>query len=178
MLRVLRKKRVRVGLGLMFALVFAAGAVAYFTTAGSGTGTAAVGDTTSTPLTIHGSSATTLLPGVSSTVTFTVDNPSPGYEELGTIHLASVKACVGAGSSWNGTGCTAGGTEATTCESVEPGPSNTNTDDFYMADVPANQDIASGTKQSVTATGTLTMNDLSSNQDACKNANLTLNFTS
>ena len=32
--------------------------------------------------------------------------------------------------------------------------------------------------QSVTATGTLKMNDLSSSQDSCKNANLTLNFTS
>ncbi len=175
MLRLLRKKRVRAGLGLLFALVFAAGAFAYFTTGGSGTGTASVG--TSSALTIHGT-AGTLYPGTSTTVNFTVDNPSSGYQQLGTIHLASVKACVGAGSWWSASGCTAGGTEVTGCESVEPGPTNTNTADFYMPDLAANQDIASGTGQSVTATGTLWMNDLSTNQDACKNANLTLNFTS
>ncbi len=178
MLRVLKKKRVRAGLGLLFALVFAAGAVAYFTTAGSGTGTASVGTTTSTPLTIHGSSATTLLPGVSSTVTFKVDNPSAGYEQLGTIHLASVNACVGANSWWNGSGCSNGGSEAFGCETVETVSPDTNTADFYMPDVQANQDIASGTNQPVTKTGTLTMNDLTTSQDACKNANLTLNFTS
>jgi hypothetical protein len=47
-----------------------------------------------------------------------------------------------------------------------------------MPDVVSNQDLASGTGQNVTATGTLTMNDLTSNQDLCKNASLTLGFTS
>ncbi|MFL5824136.1 MAG: hypothetical protein ACJ764_11925, partial [Solirubrobacteraceae bacterium] len=66
----------------------------------------------------------------------------------------------------------------TTCESVETGSSDGNTANFWMADVVSNQDVASGNGQSVTATGSLKMNDLSSNQDACKNANLLLNFTS
>jgi hypothetical protein len=47
-----------------------------------------------------------------------------------------------------------------------------------MPDVVSNQDFGSGNGQTVTATGTLKMNDLSSNQNACENANLTLNFTS
>ena len=47
-----------------------------------------------------------------------------------------------------------------------------------MPDVIANQDFGSGSGQSVTATGTLSMNNLNSNQDACKNANLLLNLTS
>ncbi|HLY49820.1 MAG TPA: hypothetical protein VKR21_11560 [Solirubrobacteraceae bacterium] len=175
MRRVLRQKRVRAGLGVLFTLVFVAGAVAYFTTSGSGTGTAAVG--TASQLTIHGTSGTTLYPGVQSTVSFTVDNPSSGHQQLGTIHLASIKACVGAGSSWNGSSCTNGGVEATTCESAETGLSDTNTANFWMPDVAANQDFGNGNGQAVTATGTLTMNNLSSSQDACKNANLTLNFT-
>lgn len=175
MRRVLRKKRVRAGLGLVIVLVFAAGAIAYFTASGSGTGTAAVG--TSTQLTIHGTSGTTLYPGVSSSVSFTVDNSSSGHQQLGTIHLASVKACVGSGSSWNGSSCSNSGTEATTCESVETGSSDTTTANFWMPDVVANQTFGNGSGQSVTATGTLTMNNLSSSQDACKNANLTLNFT-
>jgi hypothetical protein len=162
-------------LSAVLLLLLTGGAAAYFSTNGSGTGTATVG--TSSTLTIHGSSASTLYPGTSSTVSFTVDNPSPGHQQLGTIHIALVKACVGAGSSWNGSSCTNGGVEATTCESVETGASDTNTANFWMADVPANQDFGNGNGQAVTATGTLKMNDLSSPQDSCKNANLTLNFT-
>jgi hypothetical protein len=176
MLSVLKKKRVRVGLGLLVVLAFGAGAYAYFTASGSGTGTASVGG--NSPLTIHGSSAQTLYPGTTSTASFTVDNPSSGHQQLGTIHLASVKACVGTGSSWNGTTCSNGGTEATGCESVEAGNTDSNTADFWMADVPSGQDFGSGSGQTVTATGTLKMNDLSTSQDACQNANLTLNFTS
>lgn len=175
MLRRLTKKRTLAVSGLLL-LLLAGGAVAYFSTNGSGTGTAAVG--TSSTLTIHGSSASTLYPGTSSAVSFTIDNPSSGHQQLGTVHLASVKACVGAGSSWNGSSCTNSGSEATACESVETGASDTNSANFWMADVAANQDFGNGNGQAVTATGTLKMNDLSSNQDSCKNANLTLNFTS
>lgn len=170
-----RRKRVTT-LAAALALVVAGAAYAYFSASGSGTGTATVG--TSSALTLHGTSASTLYPGVSSTVSFTVDNPSSGHQQLGTIHLASVKACVGAGSSWNGSSCSNSGTEATTCESVETGSSDGNTANFWMADVVSNQDFGNGSGQSVTATGTLKMNDLSTSQDACKNANLTLNFTS
>jgi hypothetical protein len=162
--------------GTVAVLLTAGAAVAYFSTTGSGTGTATVG--TSSALTLHGTSASTLYPGVSSTVSFTVDNPSSGHQQLGTVHLASVKACVGASSSWNGSSCSNSGTEATTCESVETGSSDGNTANFWMPDVVSNQDFGNGNGQSVTATGSLKMNDLASNQDACKNANLTLNFTS
>jgi len=168
-----RKKLVVVGLA---ALAFSGVAIAYFSTSGSGTGSATVG--TSSALTIHGTSASTLYPGTTSTVSFTVDNPSSGHQQLGTIHLASVKACTGAGSSWNGSACSNSGTEQTTCESVETGASDTTTANFWMADVVSSQDFGTGSGQSVTATGTLKMNDLSSSQDSCKNANLTLNFTS
>ena len=158
------------------ALAVAGIAYAYFSTSGSGTATGTVG--TSSALTLHGTSGSTLYPGVTSTVSFTVDNPSSGHQQLGTIHLASVKACVGASSSWNGSSCSNSGTEATTCESVETGSSDGNTANFWMADVVSNQDFGNGNGQTVTAAGNLKMNDLNSSQDACKNANLTLNFTS
>ena len=179
MLRALKRKRVRAGLGLLFALVFAAGAVAYFTTTGSGTGSATVGS--SSVLTLHPSlSGGALYPGTTNTVSFTVDNTSPGHQYLATIHLASIKACTGAGSSWNGTSCSAGGTEQTTCESVETGASDTNSANYWMPDVTVNHDFGNGSGQTVTPVGTptLTMNDLASNQNACQGANLTLNFTS
>jgi len=172
----LTRRRVLAVVGVAAALAIVGIAIAYFTTSGSGTATATVG--TSTALTIHGSAPTTLYPGTSSAVTFTVDNPSSGHQQLGTIHLASVKACVGSGSTWNGSSCSAGGTEATTCESVETGTTDTNTANFWMPDVVENQNVPPGNGTTVTNAGTLTMNDLSSNQNACENANLTLNFTS
>jgi hypothetical protein len=174
-MRILHSARGRVALGVVVSLAVAGGAFAYFTSSGSGTGSAAVG--ASSPLTIHGTSGSTLYPGTSSTISFTVDNPSPGHQQVGTIHLASVKACP-SGDSWTGSACSNSGVEVTTCESVETGASDTNTANFWMPDVAANEQVASGNGQSITATGTLTMNNLSSSQNSCQNANLTLNFTS
>ena len=168
-----RNRRTLIGLGaVIVTLALGGAAVAYFDASGSGTGTASVG--TSSALTIHGSTSGTLYPGVSSTVTFTADNPSSGHQQIGTIHLASVVAC---NTAFSGGTCPSGH-EVTSCESVETGTSDTNTSNFWMADVVSGQDLAPGSGQSVTATGTLKMNDLSTSQDACKSANLLLNFTS
>lgn len=129
-------------------------------------------------LTIHGTSASTLYPGVATRISFTVDNTASEDQRLGTIHLAAVKACTGAGSSWNGTACSNNGTRQTSCESVETGTADTDTANFWMPDVLANEDFPNGSGQRAAASGTLKMNDLSSNQDACQRANLTLDFTS
>jgi hypothetical protein len=116
-----------------------------------------------------------LYPGSSSTVRFTFDNRASGRQLLGTIHLASIVACDPA---FVGGACPAGH-EITSCESINDGASsNAGTANFYMADIVANQDFPKGNDQTVTAAGTLTMNNLASNQDSCKNANLLLNFTS
>jgi len=164
-----------VALSVVAVLVFAGAAIAYFTSTGSGTGSATVG--TSSVLTIHGTIPSTLYPGTSSALTFTVDNPSSGHQQVGTIHLASINACP-SGDAWNGTACSNGGIEITSCESVETGASDTNTANFWMQDVVSNQDLPTGNGQAITASGTLTMNDLNSSQNTCKNTNLTLNFTS
>jgi hypothetical protein len=153
-------------------LVVTGAAIAYFTASGTGTGTASVG--TSSALTIHGSTSGTLYPGTSTNVTFTADNPSSGHQQIGSIHLASIVACSVAFSG----GVCPSGNEVTSCESVETGSSDTNTANFWMPDVVANQDLPSGNGQSVTATGSLKMNDLTTNQNACKSVNLLLNFTS
>jgi hypothetical protein len=158
------------------ALVVGVGAVAgyaYFSTTGSGTGTAAVG--TSSAVTLHGTTAGSLYPGTSSPVTFKVDNPSSGHQRVGTIHLASVVACDAAFVA----GACPSGHELGGCESIDDGSvANAVTGDFYMADVVENQDFAPGNGQDATAGGTLTMNNLASSQDSCKNANLLLNLTS
>jgi hypothetical protein len=178
--RLLTKKRTALLAALLIAAVAAIGAYAYFTANGSGSGTATVG--TSSTVTLHGSTIGTLYPGTTVPVSFTVDNPSPGHQQLGTIYLAGVKACTGAGSSWDPSlnsgagGCSNSGTEQAGCESVDPGNAgDANASNFYMADVVENQDIAgSSSGVAVTNGGTLKLNNLSSAQDSCKNASLYL----
>jgi hypothetical protein len=131
-------------------------AAAYFTNLGSGTGTATVGSSSS--VTLHGAVASALFPGSSSTVTFTVDNPSLGAEFVNTIHLASITPDAGHSG----------------CSTVITGGNP----DFTMPNVAAGQSFAPGNGQAVTATGTLTMRETGVSQDACQGATLTLNLTS
>jgi hypothetical protein len=174
------KRRIALLLALLIAAVAAIAGYAYFTASGSGSASAAVG--TSSALTLHGATTGTLYPGTTASISFTVDNPSSSHQELGTIYLAGVKACTGAGSSWDPAlnsgagGCSNGGTEQTGCESVDPGnASDANASDFYMADVSENQDVpGNATGLAATNGGTLKMNDLNASQDSCKNASLYL----
>jgi hypothetical protein len=168
----LNRKKTVATLGVIGAIVLAGIAYAYFSTSGSGTASATVG--TNSALTLHGSTSGSLYPGTSTTVTFTADNPSSGHQQVGTIHLVSIVAC---NTAFSGGACPSGH-EVTTCESVETGSSDTGTANFWMPDVVSGQDLAPGNGQSISAPGTLTMNDLSSNQDSCKNVNLLLNLTS
>lgn len=166
------KKRTLVLLGVMVVAIAAAfGAYAYFTTTGSGTGSATVG--TSSNLVLAGTTVDTLYPGTSTEVDFTAKNNSPGHQQLGTIYLASVVAC---DSAFVAGVCS--GSEIPTCESVDPGNvGDAGTSQFYMADVVSNQDFpAGGSPQTVTATGTLTLHNLGVSQDQCKSAKLLLNL--
>jgi len=125
-------------------------AIAYFTSTGSGTGTATVGSTQA--LTLHATTSASLFPGSSATVTFTADNPSSGTEFLSTIHLASV--------------------------TTDAGHSTCSLTAVTMPDVTVSQTIPSGNGQSVTAHGTITFADTGTSQNACQGAPLTLNLTS
>jgi hypothetical protein len=149
------KKRALAAAAGVCALVVAGVAFAYFTSTGSGTGTATVGS--SSAVTLHATVSGTLYPGVSSPVTFTVDNPSSGVQRVGTITLASIS--VDAAHSACSTAISGGNP------------------DFSMPAVTVNQAFPSGSGQSVTPTGTLTMNDTGVSQDACQGATLTLHLT-
>jgi hypothetical protein len=144
------RKRVLVPASVVVVLLLAGVAYAYFSSTGSGTATATVG--TSSVVTLHGTVASSLHPGASSSVSFTVDNPSAGSERVATIHLQSV--------------------------AVDAGHSTCVTSDFTMPDVTVNQTFPNGNGQAVTATGTLTMANTGVSQDACQGATLTLNLTS
>jgi hypothetical protein len=151
-----KRKGVLIPVSVILGLAVAGIAVAYFTSTGSGTGTATVG--ASSNLTLHGTVAGSLYPGASSTVNFTLDNPSSGSEYLNTIHLESVTPDAGHSG----------------CSTVITGGNP----DFTMPDVSANQSFPHGNGQAVTATGTLTMHETGVNQNACQGATLTLNLTS
>ncbi|MGH3053587.1 MAG: hypothetical protein ACRDL7_01250, partial [Gaiellaceae bacterium] len=179
-MRHVTKKKIAVLAALLIAAVAAIGAYAYFTANGSGSATATVG--TSSTVTLHGSTTGNLYPGSTVSISFTLDNPSSGHQQLGTIYLAGVKACTGSSSSWDTSlnsgagGCSNSGTEQTGCESVDPGnASDANASNFYLADVAENQDLA-GNASGVSATngGTLKMNNLNTAQDSCMNASLYL----
>jgi hypothetical protein len=155
MSRLIGKKRVLIPV-VIVVLAGAGVAIAYFTSLGSGTGTATVGS--SSNVVLHGTVGGSLYPGTSSTVSFTVDSPSPGSELVNKIHLASITPDAGHSG----------------CSTVITGGNP----DFTMADVTANQSFPSGNGQAVTATGTLLMRETGVNQDACQGATLTLNLTS
>jgi hypothetical protein len=149
------RKRALIALGCAGVVAVGGAAIAYFTTTGSGTGTATVGS--SSAVTLHATVSSTLYPGASSSVSFTVDNPSSGSQRVGTISLSSITADAGHSS----------------CSTVITGGNP----DFTMAAVAVNKTFAPGNGQSVTPTGTLTMNETGVSQDACQGATLTLNLT-
>ena len=148
----LRGKPILSLLGVAAALVLAAGAYAYFSTTGSGTATATVGS--SSAVVLHGTVSGSLYPGTSSTVTFTVDNPSSGKQRVGTISLEKITPDAG----------------HSTCSTTITGGNP----DFTMAEVAVNKVFGPGNGQAVTPTGSLTMNETGVNQDACQGATLTL----
>lgn len=138
------------------ALAIAGIAIAFYTTTGSGTGTATAGS--SSAVTLHATVSSNLYPGSSSPVTFTVDNPSSGAQRVGVVSLASISA----------------DESHSTCSTVITGGNP----DFAMPAVTVNHVFAAGNGQTVTPTGTLTMNETGVNQDACQGATLTLHLTS
>jgi hypothetical protein len=132
----------------------AGGAYAFFTTSGTGTGTASVGS--SSTVTLHATVTGSLYPGTSSPVSFTVDNPSSGKQRVGTISLLSITPDA----------------SHSECSTVISGGNP----DFTMAAVAANQTFGTGNGQAVTATGSLAMNETGVSQDKCQGATLTLNI--
>ena len=154
-MKLITKRRAIFALTAALMVVVVGGAYAYFTTSGTGTGTAAVGS--SSAVTLHATVTGSLYPGSSSPVSFTVDNPSSGKQRVGTISLSSIT--VDAAHS--------------ECSTVITG----GTPDFTMAPVVANQNFANGNGQAVTATGTLAMNETNVSQDKCQGATLTLHLT-
>lgn len=149
-----RKKRVAITTAALVAIGGGA-AFAYWTSQGTGTGSAATG--TTEPFTVTSSTATggPLTPGgPSQTVAFDVTNPGTGVQ-----HLTNVKVTVADadGDAWTD-------------------PSGCSFEDYAVGTaVFTPGDIAPGEK--VSGTVTITMNNLPENQDACKGLAVPLHFS-
>lgn len=164
MLSMLKRKRVRVALVGIAALVFAAGAFAYFTASGAGTGNAQVGNSSAMTITATITPGTGgIVPGGNPAgVSFNVNNPSSGNQYVNTVSLTGVQAFSDSGHTVNITGTGAG-----QCD----------TSQFTMAPVAENQDVPSGSS-SLGTNGSLVFHDSGSSQDGCKGAYLVASFSS
>lgn len=149
----LKKKRALGVLSVIAVLAVAGIAVAYWTTTGSGEGSGKVAASNGT-LVLHGTISNELTPGSTSPVTFTADNSNSSSLKVGTVH-----AVVSIDEAHATAGCKAS--------------------DFTINNTEENQVIAkesTGTKLSTN--GSISMADTTSNQDACKGAEITLTLTS
>ena len=139
-MKLITKRRAFFALTAALVVAVAGGAYAYFTSNGTGTGTAAVGS--SSAVTLHATVTGSLYPGSSSPVSFTVDNPSSGKQRVGTICLISITPDAG----------------HSECSTVITGGNP----DFTMAAVTVNQTSPTATPRPSPPTGTLAMNDTGS----------------
>jgi hypothetical protein len=151
MQKVLRK-RILVPVVAIAAIAVAGIAVAYFTASGTGSGSATVGSAagvTIDDVTI----ADAVYPGGSSTVRFTINNPSADT-------AVSVDKVV-ADTSFGTTG-------------VDGLPRGCDASDFTFGDVTVDESISAN--GSTSSTGTLSLANTNANQDACQGASLTLHL--
>jgi hypothetical protein len=165
MKRFMNKKVVTIGLAAGLALGIGGAAFAYFSSTGSGTGTASTGNTSAVTvvqdsITYNGPSdgaGSSLKPGDTATVDFGITNPG-GNEYVTSISLAS----------WTSN-------SPSTCDSGIAGQSGW----FTMPTVPVGADFAHGTDTTTGKTGTITFNDdLTHSQDACAGKTITFSYTS
>jgi hypothetical protein len=147
----LRPRRVA-AIAVAACLTGAGAAYGYWTTTGAGTGTATVAAANGTVV-LHGVAAAALVPGGSTSVSFTADNPGSSSLQVTRIHLEGVSAdaahsgCAGA--------------------------------DFTMPDVVSSTRVpAAASGYALAGAGTLQMADTNVSQDACKGATLTLTLSS
>jgi hypothetical protein len=148
-----RKKRIIITTAAMLA-VGGGAAFAYWSATGAGTGAATAGHDVNFTVTSQAAAGGPLSPGgPSQTVSFTVANPGTGVQKLNTV---AVTVATSTGTAWTAvTGCSAA--DFTVTPSIVPG------------------EIAPG--GSVSGTVTVTMNNLSSNQDGCKGVTVPLYFS-
>jgi hypothetical protein len=166
-------KRKFVALTAVAALAIAGAAIAFFTQAGGGTGTASVG--TSSAPTVAGTITGALYPaGSAAGVSVLVTNTGQGSQYVDKVHLDSI-VIDHSSSTYTG----ASSAQQTTWNACDTSTSGVNPA-FTMADISVATDLTkSGTAgDNTTKIGSLQMNDTGVSQNNCQSAPLQLNFSS
>jgi hypothetical protein len=152
-LKTISKKGVVFGLSAGVALGLTGAAFAYWTTTGSGNGAASTQAAAAT-LTLNVSAVSTnLYPGGTAPVTITATNGSNTSLYVTTVSFASL--------------------------SIDAGHPDCLSTDYTVGTVSTTATrVLANTTSGTVATATLSMADTAANQDGCKGATVTLNFTS
>jgi hypothetical protein len=155
MKRFMNKKVAAVGLAAGLVLGVAGAAVAYWTTTGSGNGTATTASSNGTLALNVSADSTNLYPGGSAPITITATNSGATDLELTTVSFVSLSV----DATHAAAGCLA-------------------TDYSVGAVSTTATDVLADSTSGTVATATLSMANTALDQDACKGATITLNFTS
>ncbi|WP_457945979.1 hypothetical protein ACTAQI_11495 [Pseudarthrobacter sp. alpha12b] len=150
-MRPMTKKNKIAAVALSATLLAAGGgaAYAYWSTTGSGTGSAAASSGTK-DVVLHTSFSKDIAPGESRTVTYTADNPNTSSTVVGSLAASVVTS--------DPTNCLA---------------------DWFTIDAPvASTPVPATSTGTPLGTGTLKFLDTADKQDACKGATITVNVTS
>lgn len=158
-MHLLKRRKVLVSLAVVAVFAIAGGAVAFWTSTGTGSGSATVGTSanlTLTPVVITG----TLVPGgAAATSAITINNPGSSAVKVSNIALDTTLPATG-----NGALSGIGGL-----------PAGCSASDFtFTSNIAAAGVTVPAGGNAVVNTATLTMANTAVNQDACKNANLTI----
>jgi hypothetical protein len=158
MFKSLKKNKRSLVLAVVAVVALTAGAIAYWTAGGAGTGSGNAAGA-QTPLTVNQTTTlAAMYPGDSAqTISGNFDNPNPGPIYVGTVtaSIASVTKAVGA--------------VAGTCDAT----------DFTLANaaMTVNAEVASGNAKGSWTGATIKFNNKASNQDQCKGATVNLAYT-
>jgi hypothetical protein len=198
MFRRFTKPRLAIG-GLVAAgaLALAVGAYAFFTSTGTGSGTASVG-TAGNNIYVTAVTGGTVYPGgPAQSLTFTAKNFATFSQAISNIHATGVAACSVAWSTPDLSAypvgaptCSDSGQAAaddTTCATyskptnLSTGTTNNTADEFWIPDTSVSPTGDGNLGASVTTTlnekGSVAMNDLNVNENACENKYLEFTFT-
>lgn len=151
-----KSKRLSVGLGLFLVFALAAGgAYAYWTNSGTGSGTAATSSPAAGQLTVSGTPITGLAPGVAAKpLAGTIANPAGSGSDF---HVSGLAATITIDAAHVTAGC--GASDYTLVQ-----PSGITGDLAPGASLPF-------------SSGTIAFNNKVTNQDFCKGATVTINYT-
>lgn len=145
-MRITKSKTAVVVAGTAIAALVGGTAFAYFTSTGTGGGTASVGTSTAFVITVKGPVGGPLYPGVGSqTFSYSVTNPGPG-----PANLASVVATINKDNA-------AGDVAAAGCKSAD-----------FTISISGDGPGVLQANQSNNGTGVITLKESGENQDACK----------